>query len=262
MAIARLLKVLPAAMTFVLAMAGSALADTTANAAYVVNLGGNILATANFKFVVTGASYDLDLNATVSGFAQLVAAGTARASSEGAVTSAGLVSDAFSLTTHSGGDEFKVQVTYSGGNVAAFVVTPPIVNNINRIPLERSQLNGVNDFFAAFILKGDKLDKSLCNYRAPVFTGIERFDLNFSYAKDDRATSPRTGYQGPVVLCKVKYKPISGHYTTSELTNSLAQDDRILVWFAPLRDTGYFIPYRVLLTTSMGDLSMVLTSLN
>jgi hypothetical protein len=65
-----------------------------------------------------------------------------------------------------------------------------------------------------------------------------------------------------VVLCKVKYKPISGHYTTSELTNSLAQDDRILVWFAPLRDTGYFIPYRVLLTTSMGDLSMVLTSLD
>jgi hypothetical protein len=262
LAIARLLKALPAAMTFVLVMAGSALADTTANASYVVSLGGNILATANFKFAVTGASYDLDLNATVSGLAQLVAAGTARASSEGAVTNNGLVSNAFDLTTHSGGDEVKVQVTYANSNVSAFVVTPPIVNNINRIPLERGQLLGVNDFFAAFILKGDKLDRSLCNYRAPVFTGIERFDLNFSYAKDDTATSPRTGYQGPVVLCKVKYKPISGHYTTSELTNSLAQDDRILVWFAPLHDSGYFVPYRVLLTTSMGDLSMVLTSLN
>lgn len=262
MAIARLLKALPAAMTFVLVIAGPALADTTANAAYVVNLGGNILATANFKFAVTGTSYDLDLNANVSGLAQLVAAGTARASSQGAVTNSGLVSNAFNLTTHSGGDEFRVQVTYANSNVAAFVVTPPIVNNINRIPIERSQLTGVNDFLASFILKGDKLDKSLCSYHAPIFTGIERFDLNFSYAKDDKATSPRTGYQGPVVLCKVKYKPISGHYTTSELTNSLAQDDRILVWFAPLHDTGYFIPYRVLLTTSMGDLSMVLTSLN
>ena len=93
-------------------------------------------------------------------------------------------------------------------------------------------------------------------------TGIERFDLTFSYAKDDVATSKRTGYQGPVVLCHINYKPISGHYTTSELTNSLAQDDRILIWYAPLHDSGLFIPYRVLLTTSMGDLSMVLTALN
>ena len=35
----------------------------------------------------------------------------------------------------------------------------------------------------------------------------------------------------------------------------------ILIWYAPLRDTGYLVPYRVLLTTSMGDLSMVLTNL-
>ena len=262
MAFAHLYKTLSAAVTFTLVLAGSVLADTTATASYVVSLGGNIIATANFKFAVTDAAYDLDLNATVSGFAQLVAAGTARASSEGAVTTGGLVSNAFNLTTHSGGDEFKVQVTYANSNVSAFVVTPPIVNTLNRIPIERSQLLGVNDFLASFILKGDKLDRSLCSGRAPIFTGIERFDLNISYAKDDTATSPRTGYQGPVVRCKVKYKPISGHYTTSELTISLAQDDRILVWFAPLRDSGYFIPFRVLLTTSMGDLSMVLTSLN
>jgi ABC-type uncharacterized transport system permease subunit len=113
-------------MTFVLVIAGSAFADTTANASYVVSLGGNILATANFKFVVSGASYDLDLNATVSGLAQLVAAGTAKASSDGAVTNQGLVSNAFNLVTHSGGEEVKVQVTFANSNVSAFVVTPPI----------------------------------------------------------------------------------------------------------------------------------------
>ena len=104
--------------------------------------------------------------------------------------------------------------------------------------------------------------KSLCQRKLQIFTGVERFDVKLTYMGDDTATSARTGYQGPVVLCHVDYKPISGHYTTSEITNSLAQDDRILIWYAPLRDTGYFIPYRVLLSTSMGDLSMVLTSLN
>ena len=262
MAFSRLLHALPAAALFALGLAGGAAADTSAGASYVINLGGNIIATANFKLTDSNGSYQLALNANVSDVASLVAAGTAKADSAGSVSATGLQSNAFKLITHASGQQFSVQVQYSGGNVTAFVIDPPIVNNIDRVPLERKQLSGVNDMLAAFLLRGPKLDKSLCNYHAQIFTGIERFDLDFRYAKDDVATSPRTGYQGPVVLCHIAYKPISGHYTTSELTNSLAQDDRILVWYAPLHDTGYFIPYRVLLTTSMGDLSMVLTSLD
>jgi hypothetical protein len=235
-------------------------AATTADASYVVNLGGNIIANAKFHFVDDGSAYSLSLNANVSGVAQLVASGVAKVDSTGTVTADGLRSNSFDLLTRSGGDEFTVRVQYQKAAVTAFLIDPPITNNIDRIPIERKQLSGVNDFLASFIRKGS-LDRSLCDYRARIFTGVERFDLDFSYARDDVATSKRTGYQGPVVLCNVKYKPIAGHYTTSEITNSLAQDDRILVWFAPLGDSGYAIPYRVLLTTSMGDLSMVLTSL-
>jgi hypothetical protein len=261
LAISSLCKALPVAL-LALTATGSARADSNSTASYVINLGGNIIATAKFNLSDAAGAYTLKLDATVTGVAQLVASGIAKADSTGTVTASGLHADAFDLITHSGGEDFKVQVQYAGGDVTAFVVTPPIVNNINRVPIERKQLSNVNDMLATFILRGDKLDRSLCDYHAQVFTGIERFDLDFKYAKDDVATSARTGYQGPVVLCHVAYKPISGHYTTSELTNSLAQSDRILIWYAPLKDTGYFIPYRVLLTTSMGDLSMVLTSLS
>ncbi len=235
-------------------------AATIADASYVVNLGGTIIASAKFHFVDDGSAYSLSLDANVSGVAQLVASGIAKVDSVGAVTSEGLRSSTFDLLTRSGGDEFTIRVQYVKSDVTAFMINPPIVNNIDRIPVERKQLNGVNDFLAAFIRKA-KFGPELCDYRAKIFTGVERFDLNFSYARDDVATSKRTGYQGLVVLCNIKYKPIAGHYTTSEITNSLAQDDRILIWFAPLGDTGYAIPYRVLLTTSMGDLSMVLTGL-
>ncbi len=255
-------RLLPALAALALLAAPPALADTTAAATYVINLGGTIIATAKFNLTDAAGNYDLTLTANVTGVAQLVGSGTAKASSTGAVTANGLRSNSFDLTTQSGGQSFSDTVQYQGGDVSAFIIDPPIVNNINRVPIERKQLSGVNDMMAAFLLRGGKLDKSLCDVHAHIFTGIERFDLDFSYAKDDVATSQRTGYQGPVILCHVSYKPISGHYTTSELTNSLAQDDRILIWYAPLRDTGYFIPYRVLLTTSMGDLSMVLTALN
>lgn len=258
MALLRPLLVLPA----LLAMLGAApaAADASASASYVINLGGTIIASAKFRFVDEKGAYNLSLDANVSGVAQLVASGIAKAESTGAVTSEGLRSNAFELLTRASGEEFTIKVQYRQADVTAFMINPPIVNSIDRVPLERRQLSGVNDFLASFIRKG-RLDKSLCSFNARIFTGIERFDLNFSYAKDDVATSKRTGYQGPVILCSIKYKPISGHYTTSEVTNSLAQDDRILVWFAPLGETGYAIPYRVLLTTSMGDLSMVLTSL-
>lgn len=240
---------------------GGAQAATSARATYIVNLGGTIVASATFDFLDDGENYMLKLDANVTGLAQIVASGTARANSVGTVSGDGLQSNRFDMLTRSGGDSFNVKVTYEATNVSSFIVTPPIVNNIDRVPIERKQLNGVNDMLASFLLKNDKLDRTLCANREKVFTGVERFDLAFRYARDDVATSPRTGYQGPVVLCSVKYTPISGHYTTSELTKSLAQDDRILLWYAPLHDTGWFIPYRVLLTTSMGDLSMVLTKL-
>jgi hypothetical protein len=242
-------------------MATPARADVGATASYVINLGGTIVATAKFKLDQSGNSYDLSLDANITGVAQLVASGIAKVDSTGTANADGLRSQKFDLLTRAGGEDFTIKVQFAGGGVSAFVIDPPIVNNIDRVPIERKQLGRVNDMLAAFVLRGSKLDKSLCNYRAQIFTGVERFDLNFSYAKDDVATSPRTGYQGPVVLCHIKYNPISGHYTTSAITNGLAEDDRILIWYAPLGTSGYFLPYRVLLSTTMGDLSMVLTSL-
>lgn len=259
MAVSRLLKAVSATLVALWGVS-AAEAATEAGASYVVSLGGTNIATAKFKLIDDGATYSLSLDANVSGLAQLVASGVAKVDSSGVVTADGLRSQSFDLLTRSSGDEFNIRVQYEQGNVSSFVIDPPIVNNIDRVPVERKQLTGVNDFLAAFLLKG-KFDRSLCDYRAKVFTGVERFDLTFSYARDDKATSARTGYQGPVVLCAIKYKPISGHYTTSEITNSLAQEDRILIWYAPLKDSGYYLPYRVLLTTSMGDLSMVLTKL-
>ena len=47
--------------------------STTATASYVVNLGGNIIANAKFRFIDDGSAYSLSLDANVSGVAQLVA---------------------------------------------------------------------------------------------------------------------------------------------------------------------------------------------
>jgi hypothetical protein len=236
-------------------------AAVAGHVSYIVSLGGINIANVDVDLSDKAGRYKLDVSASVAGLGQLVASGTARADSAGRIVGGKLVSDKFDLATRANGEDFSVRIGYAGGNVASFVVEPPILDNNGRVPIERKHLVGVNDFLAAFVFKGGGLDKALCNKKMHIFTGVERFDIAMHYAGDDVATSQRTGYQGPVVLCAVKYTPVSGHFTTSEMTNYLAQSDRILVWYAPMGETGYFVPYRVLLTTSVGDLSMVLTGM-
>ena len=251
-----------AAFVFATALSFPALAaPVAATANYIVTLGGINIAEMAVKLNDDGKHYSIDASANVAGLGSIVASGMASVQSAGTSSGPALVSQKFDVMTRANGEDFSVKVAYAGKNVESFVVTPPIVDNVGRVPIERSQLTGVNDFLASFVLKGGALDKSLCARKARIFTGVERFDIAMVFTKEDVATSQRTGYQGPVILCNVRYTPISGHFTTSEVTKYLADSDRILVWYAPLEQTGYFIPYRVLLTTTMGDLSMVLTGI-
>lgn len=250
-----------AACCFALWTAPAAAGEVSATAQYLVSLSGTNIATVNVRLSDSGSRYAMALDARITGLARLVASGIARVDSAGISNGRELVSEQFALLTRASGEDFTVAVEYAQKDVTAFVVTPPLTNNIDRVALERKHLRGVNDMLAAFVLKGGELDERLCSRKMQIFTGLERFNLAMRFAKVDVATSKRTGYQGPVVLCNIRYTPVSGHFTTSEITNYLADSDRILVWYAPLAAPGYFIPYRVLLTTSVGDLSIVLTEL-
>ena len=252
---------LAAALGFAVLAVPALGAPVNGHASYVVALGGINIANINVDLTDDGSRYSLDLKANVAGLGAVVASGTAKVTASGQSSGSNLVSQQFDLMTKASGETFTVDVSYAGRNVSAFRVDPPLVDNYNRVPIERSHLTNVGDVLSAFVIKGGTLDKDLCRRKLQIFTGVERFNIAMAFAATDDATSPRTGYQGPVILCNMDYQPISGHFTTSEMTSYLADSDRILIWYAPLGESGYFIPYRVLLTTSMGDLSMVLTSM-
>lgn len=234
-------------------------AEVDARASYVVTMGGINVAVVDIDLDDDGRRYALDLSARVAGLGTVVASGTASAKVAGASSGSALQSQSFALETRANGERFTSNVNYDGRNVTAFQVEPPVLDSYDRVPLERSQLTGVGDFLSAFVVKANTLDRNLCDRTLKIFTGVERFNIRLSFLDTDEATSPRTGYQGPLVACSVKYQPISGHFESSEMTAYLADTSRMILWYAPLGQTGYFIPYRVNIGTSMGDLSMVLT---
>ena len=258
----RLFRPLTTALAIVLIACAPALAaGVQATATYGITLGGTHIASVTIGLTDTGKRYAMSLNARITGLAQMVASGIAKVESVGISAGSGLVAEKSDLLIRAQGEDFTVGIRFAGGDVSEFKVNPPIVNNIGRIAIERRHLRTVNDMMAAFVLKGGRLDPGLCNRKVRVFTGVERFDLAMRFAKADEATSKRTGYQGPLILCNLRYTPVSGHYTNSEMTSYLQRSERILVWFAPLAAPGYFIPYRALLATEAGDLSIVLTDL-
>jgi hypothetical protein len=234
-------------------------AEVDARASYAVTVGGINVAVVEIDLKDDGRRYGLDLAARVAGLGTVVASGTATAQAAGSSSGSSLQSQNFALETQANGELFTSRVDYEGRNVTAFQVEPPVLDTYDRVPLERSQLSGVGDFLSAFVLKGNGLDKSLCDRTLKIFTGVERFNIRLDFLDTDEATSPRTGYQGPLVACSVKYQPISGHFESSEMTSYLADTSRMILWYAPLGATGYYVPYRVNIGTSMGDLSMVLT---
>lgn len=250
-----------AAAGVMLALCVPATAQVHARASYVLTLGGINVALMDVDLTDDGRRYGLDLSANVTGLGSVVSSGTAKASVAGSSAGAALNPDSFKLETRANGETFTVNVGYDNRNVSSFQVEPPVLDSWDRVPLERAHLSGVSDFISAFLVKGSTLDQSICQRRASIFTGVERFNIQMGYLDVAEATSPRTGYQGPLVACSVKYEPVSGHFETSEITSYLADSSRIIVWYAPLGQTGYFVPYRVMLGTSMGDLSMVLVNM-
>ena len=236
-------------------------APANANARYIVSLGGINVAKVKINFKDNNKNYELDLSANISGVGSLVASGSATANSSGTSNNNSLRPNKLNITTQAKSDRFAVAVQYKGGNASGFQVMPPLVNDIGRVAIERKDLRNVTDPLGAFILKASSFDEKLCRQKLNIFSGLERFDIKMKFVEAQMATSKKTAYQGPVILCSLRYVPISGHYENSEITKYLAKSKRFLIWYAPMGNSGHYIPYRILIGTSAGDLSMVLTGL-
>ena len=260
---ATLVRALAGALFGVAIAAGAALAQTPffVTGTYVITLRGVNVAEAVIGFSDDGDTYRVAVNGNVAGVATLVARGTASLSSAGRSGADGLLSDSFSLTTRTEFENFYLGYEARGGRVTSEMINPPLPPDAERVPLTAAHRRGINDPIAAFLLRAGGLEPEACNRTLRVFTGIERYDMDLAFLEQQEATSQRTGYQGPVMLCSIRYRPISGHFVNSPSTEYLAQSDRFLIWYAPLGTTGFLFPYRMIMGTAYGDLSMILTHL-
>jgi hypothetical protein len=78
-----------------------------------------------------------------------------------------------------------------------------------------------------------------------------RFDLLLSFNRIEKV-QPEKGYQGPVVVCGVRFVPVAGHVPERPAIKYLAAQHDMEMWLAPIAGTRVLAPYRMSLPTPLG----------
>ena len=235
-------------------VAAGAAEAASVRVAYGLWLGGVPLGSADLAATVDGAAYTLNLQARLTGIASLLTSGKGAASASGQASGAQPVPSAFSVLSQTSSERRTVRVGFAGGAAGAVELVPPLEERPDRVPVLAAHKRGVVDPLSGLLLpvagRGEPTDPENCNRTVPVFDGAARFDITLSYAETRQVEKP--GYSGPVLVCAVRYRPVSGHRPDRPAVQFMEENRDMSVWLAPVEGTRVLIPLRISVATTMG----------
>jgi Protein of unknown function (DUF3108) len=223
-------------------------------ARYAVTLVGFRIGEASARGAVSAAAYRVALDARLTGLAEWLAHMRIALASSGEIRRGNVLPNAYATTAASERDTRTVRMALNAGNVRAVDISPPLEDESIRIPVSSAEKRNVLDPTSALIMAvpaGEPLvGPAACNRTLQIYDGVVRFDLMMSYTGTRDVTT--IGYNGPVSVCAVRYKPIAGHRYDSRSTKFMAQNHDIEVWLAPIERAHVVIPFHIALRTMAG----------
>jgi uncharacterized protein DUF3108 len=186
--------------------------------------------------------------------------------SSGKVTSTGPEPKTYMLSYAGGGDSGQLRMTFDTGAITAVSIVPRRKRDPREIPITKDQLFGALDPIAAAFFRARSNDPNgdlkVCDQTVPVFDGGWRYDLVL--APKRKVPLPKqasTAYASYTVVCRVRFKPISGYAPDDPNIKVMSYTDDIEVWLVPLSGTDMYVPYHLRLPTDSGLLSVTSTTL-
>jgi hypothetical protein len=242
------------ALLLVMTLAIAPAAAEVIAARYAVTLVGFRIGEASARGAVSAAAYRVALDAHLTGLAEWLAHMRIALASSGEIRRGNVLPNAYATTAASERDTRTVRMALNAGNVRAVDISPPLEDESIRIPVSSAEKRNVLDPTSALIMAvpaGEPLvGPAACNRTLQIYDGVVRFDLMMSYTGTRDVTA--IGYNGPVSVCAVRYKPIAGHRYDSRSTRFMAQNRDIEVWLAPIERAHVVIPFHIGLRTMAG----------
>ena len=158
----------------------------------------------------------------------------------------------------------RVKVTF-GKQVPETLAEPPY--NTTKYPVTDEQKKGALDPMSAItaILSGVKVtDNNPCGTGVQVFDGRRRYDVTFTYKKDEHVELKNGQFNGTAHLCQIHYKQIAG-YKQKIIKEGKNLPD-MFVYFAEVPAPGtpnrhYLVAVKLWASLTLGTVSATLDEL-
>lgn len=240
-----------------------AAATTKFEATYAITLAGTVIGRAAVESTFGGGTYTAKIKGSTSGVSRMVTDGTAALAGDGQIAGKRVLPGSFTLDTLENGFGTHVRMAMKSGKVTDVVAEPALSKAPDRIPVTPRHKTDVVDPLSAFLVPMDRpgmpLGRQACERTIKVFDGWTRFDVEL-YFKTMKAVDGGTDtYAGSVVVCGARVYPVAGHRLGGSSIADMVDSTRSEVWLVPVKDTGLLVPYRIVMGTRWGDLTVFAT---
>lgn len=243
-----------AAAAIIVAAPSPAPAQGKLEARYTATLAGIPIGRGSWTVEIRDRHYSAAADGRVVGLMRAITRGDGTASAEGAVAGGRLLPEVYAALTAYDRRSSEVRMKLSSGAVTD-LVAEPVPPSPDRVPLTEAHRHGVVDPMSAALIavpgEGEVLSPDVCRRTLPIFDGYQRFDLALAFKRMDE-TGAQAGYQGPVVVCSVTYRPIAGHRPARYAIKYLMEQRDIEISFAPIAGTRVVAAFRMYVPTLVG----------
>ena len=249
--------------------AANAQANTSISGTYKIKYNGMSMGKLHFNTTIRGRSYKMESNSKLaipllgSIFNSLSWRGLTRAS--GTVQNHQAKPDVYHFAFRSGKKSGTVDMNFSGNTVTYVNRIPNKPLSSSYVPVERRHLQHVTDPMSALMMisRKGRSHRSACNRTLPIYDGKQRFNLKLSYKRSTRVSRSQSGgYAGPIIVCRVRYQPISGYKPHKKDIKFMKRNRNIEMWLMPLPKSRSYAPYRLILPLPIGTADAYLVRFN
>jgi hypothetical protein len=224
-------------------------------ARYSASLAGIPLGTGIWVVDIAPDQYTAVASGRTTGLVKLISDGSGSGGARGTVHGASMVPTSYASSTTTDKHSDEVRMTLRAGAVKDVLAEPPLIPSPERVPVTEAHRKGVTDPMSAMIMpasgNGEVLTPDACKRKLAIFDGRQRADIDLVFKRMDRVKADK-GYQGPVVVCTVLYKPIAGHRPERPAIKYLIEQRDMEMWLAPIAGTRMLVPFRFSVPTPFG----------
>lgn len=243
-----------AALVLATLSAAPASAAGRLDARYVLTVAGVELGRGAVTLKADDSTYEVSGSGRISGVLRAVSSGKGQIAARGQLTDTKMVPQVYAMHAESEGKKERARIAMASGGVTSTDVLPPLKPIPDRVPVADKVLRNIIDpVSGAFIYvpgTGDLLSPTSCDRALPVFDGRQRYDLQLSFKRRENVKTK--GYEGPALVCQVRYTPVAGHRPNRDTVKYMQENEDMFVWLVPISGTRLMAPFKASVSTMIG----------